>query len=309
MALGESNIFSKDFLLQEQFGANAEKLPWRFSLSLPLFVHFPSFFPYSGIANCVPTSPQILSDDGQIQVTSSTSQIHVTAFLESKKGIVTVLVANSINTPTSFTLSIPSLSEYPSLPVRDLFENRNFTISRGTFTDLVMGFGTHAYQIAFAANQLQIAGIEPNNLLRNPSFEIQSNAGMADAMWPSHDTVSGIGSSAIIDPNYFVHGYYSQKIINVDSDSFTLSSYIVAIPANTNFTISFYGMTANLPNQLVLHGTCFSQTFTFSFAQMYQWQLFSSTFQIPSPSQCSFVLDIQKGATVWIDLWQVFPTI
>lgn len=187
-----------------------------------------------------------------------------------------------------------------------LFESRNVTISQGNLSDMISGFGTHVYRIYYS----QPSGgpsIHYGNLIRNPSFEDQSDVGMADGMWP-HSALPT--NNAVVDPTYSYHGQYSQRLTNSDrgsSSSITLSNYIVAL-APGSYEMSFVAY-ANQPLTITLSAksSCLAQSLNFNVQNNKIWNTFTTSINMQHAEQCSYTIELSQKGSVWIDLWQIYP--
>lgn len=237
----------------------------------------------------------------------SSSQVHIAAYHESEYYCYTILVANTENYPTSFSIVINELESKGNLTASVLFESRNVIVSQGNLNDMISGFGTHVYRIYYS----QPNGgptIHPGNLIRNPSFEEQSDVGMADGMWPHSEQPTNI---AIVDPTYAFHGQYSQRLTNANrgtSSSITLSNYIVALaPGNYEMTFMAY---SNSPLNISISAgvSCLpSSPLSFNVQNNKIWNTFTTSIAIPNPAQCSYTVELAQKGSLWIDFWQIYP--
>ena len=212
------------------------------------------------------------------------------------------MAANAENSPTDFSITILELQSYENLTSLVLFENRNVSVASGTIRDMVIGFGTHVYRICYSSVNGP-PSIHPSNILRNPSFENQSNVGMADSMWP---TLGERTNSALVDPTEASHGYYSQRLTNANGASFiNVTSYIAALAPEVAYRVSFV-VKSSADVSVFLYSSCSDLQQSFSVLKKQPWKECVATIQLSSPAQCSFSIGVRDQSSVWIDLFQVF---
>ena len=220
-------------------------------------------------------------------------------YYNADKSCMTILVANSKNEPTSFDFRVldPSISSMINMTV--LFENRKIQMKSGTLQDIIMGYGTHAYEYCSYSSDI----ILPGNLIKNPSFEQQSNVGMADSMWVFSSTPENTG---IIDYSNVWDGYYSQRLIHAGGANQTikLESYIVAVPSFVNYSLSFEAY-ADTQTTIEVSSSCLT-TNSYSLHPN-GWNNISIDFYLDNPAQCSFTITLSEKATIWIDALQLVP--
>ena len=224
----------------------------------------------------------------------------------------TIMLANPSSSPQSLTLSLASsgLAILPNTVAQVLFENRTVSISsEGHLSDHVNGYATHVYQFHFTPpnpSPISSISVHPGNILRNPSFESQSNIGVADAMWPNVPSESSV---ALIDSVVALHGYYSQRMTNgvaYQGDQASISTYITAVPPNVEMTLSFWSRTLVGQMQIQVSSTCFDFDSVMFISSA--WEEHQIPVLIPSPAQCTFKLTAVGAGTLWVDLTQLYPS-
>jgi len=241
-------------------------------------------------------APLILSHVKE-QVISDSEQVYTMGYNQSSQGgVMLILVANSLNTPVKFALTIPSLQGFHHLESTVLFENRNQPVNGGQIEDHLNGWATRAYRISFNSQSP-----DRSNLIINPSFESQANVGMADGMWPE---LNGTLNSALVDPNYAHEGLFSQRLTNVNGNQQALQVYKVSVPSGIQYEFSFYAMSNAEGYPVQFWTNCLQSESNFVISSPYEWQSFSTTILLTKPTVCKFSLIIETPGSVWFDsLW------
>jgi len=184
--------------------------------------------------------PALLTCESSVPIQCHPSFVHVGAWLNND--IMTILAVNSNNTPIVFEakfLDRAYINVEASLPFE---QDRKISIVNGHFHDFIDAYGTRCYRFEISSMNRWINSrssehpvlIEENNLIVNPSFELQSNVGIPDGYLLSVDI--SLGSSILTDSRTSIGGFHSLRMIN--GDALSVSS-IHCFPASVRNTTKY----------------------------------------------------------------------
>jgi hypothetical protein len=144
-------------------------------------------------------APALLTMDARVpvRVLAPTALVEAAAYYEAGRGTVTVLVVNLDVQPKVLQLAV----DLPRAPATGsasvLFEQRTVPVSAaGEVSDLIDGWGTRVYRMVVAPAAAMVAQAKEDNLVLNPSFELQSSVGRVDSYLATY----GLGGSVVADP-------------------------------------------------------------------------------------------------------------
>lgn len=265
--------------------------------------------------------------------------VNATAFIETERGVLTILAANSYNLLSSFILQVdlPStLSSqsvlYPS-SAQVLFENRETPVKWTTSPSSPLkrleiqvtlnGLGTAAFRLDLLGKLNTSHAINPTNLIVNPSFEQQHNAALPDGFYlyyPSGvQTVNDPATYMMIDTRLASSGYSSLRI-NVGLPPAKLQSYPVVLTGGVSYTLSFaFQLTPVLNDvfsggpsaKIILSGCGLRQAMALELSSTVsnsQWTTFKFPVLVSDSQRCSFTMDFESEFVLWIDDFQLYTT-
>jgi len=139
-----------------------------------------------------------------------TNGIYARALQENGKGVITIFMANPDNFPKVLSLRMALPGGYSSIG-EVLFEQRASQISDdGFINDMVDAYGTRVFRFYSFGYLQSLQELRENNLILNPSFELQNHVGFPDSYLIRY----GNGGNVLSDSSTSITGYNSLRLIH-----------------------------------------------------------------------------------------------
>jgi hypothetical protein len=253
-------------------------------------------------------TPWLLSDEESISINPGSTDLLARAYLH--EGRLLILTVNKTNAPVRASFYVP-LSCLGKAKV--IFENRQITMSGGSFPDILSSYGSQAYMIDLKSLK-ETMKPWPGNLIIDPGFEEISSPGIPSACYARGNGERG--ATYFLDSREHVEGSHSVKLITpVDNGSAKLRFFPVPVRTGATYLISVSAKTdleSGLNNNISrLH------YFTVSlgdygasgFKLENEWQQFVTFVTIPYfknlPAKSNLILQMPSAGSGWFDMVQV----
>jgi hypothetical protein len=178
-------------------------------------------------------TPWLLSDEGTLQVESSSKNIIVTSKFHD--GQLMVMAVNKINEPAVVSIRIKGIN---SARARLIFENRYLPVTGGLINDHLAPYGSQVYLIETPKEKHVVTG-SFTNLLKDPGFEETASPGVPSACYarPGGDR----GATFFLDTREHHEGNHSVRIITpVDGKGISLRLFPFSVRAGWSYAISVW---------------------------------------------------------------------
>eukprot|EP01027_Heterolobosea_sp_BB2_P019315 GEZU01027124.1.p1 GENE.GEZU01027124.1~~GEZU01027124.1.p1 ORF type:complete len:434 (-),score=82.13 GEZU01027124.1:215-1516(-) len=283
-------------------------------------------------------APWLLSTENDfpsLEVSSSSPSVHCRAWQHG--GYVLILVVNTVNEMQPLSIKLTGAKLAPNASATVLFENRVIPLSAagedfGMIQELAIGaFSTRAYLVP-TTNALPSNGDKKGkrNLIRNPSFEVQTNAGWPDSFSSVYDMGGSnyVGASAKTDGRVAYDGLFSLRLITGYADATRLRIQSQTTLTNsTRFEMSVWVhtgpiTTGSLQIAMGIQNPASANlwsNFNTTAASTTGWEQFTLSGTIPPPPSLplqeattreQFVnafISLNTPGTIWVDLFELVP--
>lgn len=243
-------------------------------------------------------TPALLSIEKAPAVTSSLPTVHAQAYLD--RGLVTLLAVNTENRPQTVRLQLAGIDYTGEAAV--LFENRPVAVNAGAIDEPIDAFGTRAYAIPIGPFSEEDLSVDPNNLIRNPSYEELASVGIPEGCYAN----AGEGATYFVDSRLARHGRHSLRLTApADDQTPSLSLFPVNLEANRKYRVSLW---AKAKSDGVLLEVGLGDLGRHPFTLTQDWKECSFTCSSgQTAGRASPGLALKGTGTAWIDLFQVAP--
>lgn len=260
-------------------------------------------------------TPWLLSEEKSIAVRCGSNNISVRSAMHD--GQLLVLAVNKANIPvrTDFTIDIPFSGR-----AKVLFENRNISLSSGSFTDNIAAFGSQAYLISIKQKRDTLTRWK-DNLIKDPGFENISSPGVPASCyaWNNGDR----GATYFLDSREHFEGNHSIRLVTpTENGSARLRFFPVKVMAGRTYCISIRAKndpesgllkdnTSNKPRYFEISLGGFGST---RFELSPEWKEFVTSVTLPYPvedlpAKLNVVLQMPSAGTAWFDMLQIVEAV
>ncbi len=268
-------------------------------------------------------TPWLLSDEDPIPIRTNSSNIQVTSAVHD--GQLLIIVVNKVNAPQKADLSIAVSTVGKA---RVLFENREISMSGGSFSDYIAAYGSQVYLINIKPLKKEVLTYR-GNLVTDPGFEDMSSPGVPASCyaWNEGDR----GATYFLDSREHFEANHSLRMVTPEENKgsrlrfFPVKinigrTYIISIRAKTDIepgnpaesNIRKDNSTDHNPNSTYFEIGLgeFGNT---RFYPGSEWQEFVTSVTIPEeiilPSRTNVILRLPGEGTAWFDMLQVFEAV
>ncbi len=260
-------------------------------------------------------TPWLLSEEKSIPVICGSENISVRSAMHD--GQLLVLAVNKANIPARADFTI---SNSFSGRARVLFENRNITVSSGSFTDNIAAFGSQAYLISLKQKKDTLARWR-DNLIKDPGFEDISSPGVPASCYARNG--GDRGATYFLDSREHFEGNHSIRLITpTENGSARLRFFPVKVMAGRTYYISIRAKndpeigllkdtTSNNPHYFEISLGEFGST---RFELSPEWKEFVTPVTLPYPvedlpAKLNVVLQMPSAGTAWFDMLQIIEAV
>jgi hypothetical protein len=283
------------------------------AIGIQYFVRSPVQFPYSETSwsECRRLSLEfrelssaILSGGAPaVNVTPSVSPgVLATGWGERLEGTWVVAAVNYLNTPVNVSLAT-NLSYTGAVTV--VFQDRASSMVNGVISDVIIeGYGS----VAFRFPPITTSGVNPNNILHNPSFEEVTSPSGPDGAYLN--VPADQGSTYLTNTRFSVDGLHSLQLTTpTKSQGFMVGPYNIGLTNGRKYELSFWAVSHEANLTLQFDFSLLTPT-TATFQTATEWTKYSVAVTATATSDRVDAVRYQlvSVGTVWIDLLQLIPS-
>jgi hypothetical protein len=253
-------------------------------------------------------TPWLLSDETPIPVSSGNQNLILTSALH--KGQLMVMVANRSNTPQRADYAI---STGMTGRARVLFENRIISISGGSFSDYLSGYGSQVYMIP-VINRKDTIKPWPGNMIIDPGFENTASPGVPASCYARSN--GDRGATYFTDTREQIEGIHSVRLVTPTKDKgIRLRFFPFDVLKGQTYTLSVWAK-ADTEQRPSGEAEWTDQVFEISlgdygsarFKLTNEWQQFVTNVTIPYDGEilprANMVLQMPSAGVAWFDMVQ-----